>query len=369
MISAQPETEGPVSELRRLYRETEAKAARLRLIVDIRSCLDRFALAEALPRALETLRGFTGASGVTLDGVDDVLERQQAVDAAPDPQGFICASGDGVAVFTFMGGPSVNLATEDREAIQIVVDLVAAAVSVFRRTAERDHLLATLARREQELENLVGAILTTQERERARIAYDLHDGVAQSIVSLLQHLQSATADPHLSPASRDRIDHCGKIARSAVRDIRHAIADLRPAELDDLGLSVALRAKAASISAFPCHFRDGLAGKRLAQAIEIVLYRVAQEALTNAQKHAACSMVLLELHEEGADLVLRITDDGVGMPDAIAPRDAVARGCGIGISAMRERLVLVGGRLALKNGHPGTIVEARISLEAREHRP
>ncbi|MGQ4814370.1 sensor histidine kinase [Agrobacterium vitis] len=349
----------PIQELRKLYREAEARASRLRLIVETRASLDQ----HPLPRAITDITGLIGSfCGSVTIRLRPLTEHHQTItDNA-------MASKDGRTVITFKDRSIARMGEEDKITLQIVADLVAAAVFADEREQEREALLLTLAEREKQLAQLVAAILSTQERERSHIAYDLHDGVAQTLVSLLHHLQALEADPGLTVTLAKKVDQCSEIARMAIQDIRHAIADLRPAELDDLGLPAAISAKLDTVDEIGCQLDNRLPDGRLPQTIEIVLYRVAQEAITNARKHAGCQKLHLQLRIDADHVVLEASDDGCGFPLAeVQSETKPVRGFGIGLSAMQERLSLVNGTLGIFSApHQGTRLIARVPLTDKD---
>ncbi|MCM2438978.1 sensor histidine kinase [Agrobacterium vitis] len=349
----------PIQELRKLYREAEARASRLRLIVETRASLDRYPHARAITEITGLIGSFCGGSTIHLR---PPAERHQTIaDNA-------MASMDGRTVITFEDRSIASISDEDKTSLQIVADLLAAAIFADEREQEREALLLVLAEREKQLAQLLAAILSTQERERSHIAYDLHDGVAQTLVSLLHHLQALEADPALTVALAKKVDQCSEIARLAIQDIRHAIADLRPAELDDLGLPAAIGAKLDTVDEIACRLDNRLPDGRLPQAIEIVLYRVAQEAITNARKHAGGQNLHVQLRIDAGHVVLEASDDGCGFSlSAGQGENKPVRGFGIGLSAMQERLSLVNGTLDIISApHQGTRLIARVPLTEKD---
>jgi two-component system, NarL family, sensor histidine kinase UhpB len=201
--------------------------------------------------------------------------------------------------------------------------------------------------------------LAAQEAERKRVAQELHDEVGQTLTAVLLQLQDlATRVP---PELQERIRHAQEAARGSLEDVRAVARQLRPEALDDLGLVSALTSLCGRLA-------EG-AGLRIERRIardlppldgeeELVLYRVAQESLTNALRHAGARRVELALEHRDEAVVLSIRDDGRGL-DGAAP--------GHGIRGMRERAVLVGGRLTIAERRSGG-VEVRLELPAREGR-
>ncbi|SFO75996.1 two-component system, NarL family, sensor histidine kinase UhpB [Geodermatophilus dictyosporus] len=216
---------------------------------------------------------------------------------------------------------------------------------------------AMLTRLEAERATSAGRALAAQEGERRRVAQELHDEVGQSLTAVLLGLR-AVADrvpPDLAP----EVLAVQETARASLDEVRHVVRRLRPGVLDDLGLVSALTSLAgehARLTGARVHRRFSPSLPDLDDRVELVVYRVAQEALTNVARHAGAGCVELELTEtgEGAALLLRIADDGRGM-------DGEPEGAGL--RGMRERALLVGADLSFStNGIRGTDVRLQIPL-------
>jgi two-component system sensor histidine kinase UhpB len=183
--------------------------------------------------------------------------------------------------------------------------------------------------------------LAAQEGERLRVARDLHDGIGQTLTAVtLQAERAAEGPPDAMPAALGDI---AESVRESLDDVRRIARELRPEALDDLGLGNALIALAERLS------RDsGLRVERhvspalpeLPEELELVIYRIAQEALTNVVRHAHASVATLTLEVVGGRVVLEVADDGRGMAGP-APASST------GIPGMRERALLVGGSLSI----------------------
>ncbi len=225
-----------------------------------------------------------------------------------------------------------------------------------------------LARERQELVRLQ---LSARESERRDVAHDLHDGPAQNLAAaamLLEAFQDAVpegtgaADQRLLGSAMEQV-------RTALHDIRHIMADLRPAALDDLGLVGALRALADTTTQttgleVTCLLE--LDDQGVDEGTQIVVYRVAQESVANAVKHAGASTVTVRLQPTLGGLRLVVEDDGAGLAEAAAARAQGAAGHGLGLVGMRERACLVGGTLSVEAGQGrGTRVELSVPLAPR----
>jgi two-component system sensor histidine kinase NreB len=200
-----------------------------------------------------------------------------------------------------------------------------------------------------------------QERERKRISRELHDGVAQEILSvsmllkqigLMHHDEETARIIHEAETDIDRI----------LGEIHNLSVQLRPLALDDLGLIAALRTQADLYrKTFGAHITvdDSTDGKRYNRAIETQAYRITQEALLNACKYSQSDTIGIAVADDGNELAIAVYDQGCGF-DAAHP---VVKGYGCGLSGMRERAALVGGVLAIYSGEGGTTVSLRIPHE------
>src|SRR5919107_2097349 len=128
-----------------------------------------------------------------------------------------------------------------------------------------------------------------EEEERRRVAYEVHDGLAQTVSAAYQHLQNYAADnPPTSARGREGLDEALEMLRRTVGEARAVVADLRPTVLDDFGLARALRLQVERLSeeGLRATFEEDLGGERLPGAVETALFGVDQEALTNVRKHS-----------------------------------------------------------------------------------
>jgi signal transduction histidine kinase len=215
---------------------------------------------------------------------------------------------------------------------------------------------------EQRLQTMSARLLSIQEEERRHISRDLHDDVGQSLTALTFALHRLEPPP----GDKGRALHaeCIAMADAALERVRQIACDLRPPQLDELGLEEALhwlveRQAIATGLAIRCHF-NGLLGRRVPPAIESACYRITQEALSNATRHAAARSILVAVEADAATVRLTIRDDGKGLDPAARARGASS---GLGLIGMAERAALAGGKLAV-TGEPGqgTMVRATFAL-------
>ena len=215
---------------------------------------------------------------------------------------------------------------------------------------------AMLDRLEAERTASTTRALQAQEAERQRIAHELHDEVGQSLTAVLLGLKQAIniAPPDVAT----ELEVVRNTTRTSLEEVRRISQHLRPGVLADLGLLNSLSSLASDLTArtgIPVH-RDFLPDLPALRAeSELVVYRVAQEALTNVARHAHASRIELGLARRRENLVLQVADDGIGGSDA---------NVGAGIQGMNERAQMVGGRLELRSRRGGgTEVRLEIPIE------
>jgi two-component system, NarL family, sensor histidine kinase UhpB len=211
-------------------------------------------------------------------------------------------------------------------------------------TSEAGELALTfnqmLERLEQERRQSTGLVLAAQEAERLRIAQELHDQVGQTLTAVL--LQLSRIHARVPAELRPEVDEVQDAARASLEDVRRIAIELRPEALDDLGLSSALAVLADGFAQ-----RSGLRVIRriredlppLSPEAELVVYRVAQEALTNVARHAETDRAELTLATSNGRLTLIVSDEGRGLGDDHAD--------GTGVRGMRERAALIGAELQI----------------------
>ncbi len=209
------------------------------------------------------------------------------------------------------------------------------------------------------LKQLTQRVLDTQEEERGRVARELHDGISQLLVGIRFKLElarrlTAKGDPKAEEAVESAVDGL----QSAIGEVRRISHDLRPGVLDDLGLGPALKALCEAFEArtgTPVIFRTVVFRNRLDIDAKTALYRIAQEALTNVERHAGASRVSVRVFGHRSGATLRIEDDGTGVAQP---------GGGMGLRNMAERIEQLDGKLTIGPGTSGigTLVEATVPL-------
>jgi two-component system sensor histidine kinase UhpB len=246
------------------------------------------------------------------------------------------------------------------------VDLLAPGRRVEIGEAGRDtRQLATafnamLERLESERRESAEMALSVQEDERQRIARELHDQVGQTLTAMLLQIESFYAD---APDDlRDHLDQLRETTRSGAEDVRRIAQSLRPEALEELGLRSALVVLSelfADQAGVPVVRRveDDL---ELSGQDELVVYRVAQEALTNIARHAHATLAELELSRDGdGAVVLKVHDDGRGF-------DVAGQALSYGVRGMRERAMLIGATIHIESApRAGTTIVLRVPPRKR----
>jgi two-component system, NarL family, sensor histidine kinase UhpB len=211
-----------------------------------------------------------------------------------------------------------------------------------------------LDRLESERREATGRVLAGQEAERLRIAQELHDQVGQDLTAVLLSLATLQSSP--ADQQRVTIAEAQEAVRASLEDVRRIALELRPEALDDLGLASALAVLCERFSE-----RSGLrVTQRIAESlpalspeVELVIYRVAQEALTNVARHSGSDRAQVTLDADGGGVSLTVRDWGGGLASDFAP--------GSGIRGMRERAALIGASVEIKND--GSRGGCELSLE------
>ena len=219
-------------------------------------------------------------------------------------------------------------------------------------------------------------VVDVQEEERRRIARELHDEVGQGLTAVKIRLQAMmlTLGAQGDPQSRDNLAQALGAVAHTLEQVRSLSLDLRPMQLDDLGLPAALSSlinRDAEAAGWNVHFRESIGDERMHGDVELACYRVAQEALTNIMRHARATEVRVSLRRAADRLLLQVRDNGRGF-DAAASR-ALAEEGHLGLLGMEERVSNVGGKLDISSwpGKGTTITasfEIEIVQEAREAR-
>jgi PAS domain S-box-containing protein len=319
----------------------------------------------------EQLTGWNGtdAIGRPLNEIFRVVNEETRL-AVPDPVSKVLATGTivGLANHSVLLSKNGNEFPIDDSAAPIKdKGRIKGVVLVFSDVSQRKQ--AESARRDSDI---MHRIVEAQESERHRIARDLHDHLGQRMTALRLKIESLKGDCTEHPKLGLAIADAGRAALQIDRDIGFLSWELRPTELEDLGLENALRSYVREWSGqygitadFHTNLSDENADARQPKSLETNLYRILQEGLNNIAKHADAQNVSVLLQERNDQLVLSIEDDGRGFDAEGLSPDHDGPG-GLGLMSMRERAALLKGILEVESSDgAGTTVLVRIPLAAR----
>ncbi|MDQ2664817.1 MAG: sensor histidine kinase [Gemmatimonadota bacterium] len=208
---------------------------------------------------------------------------------------------------------------------------------------------------------LAAQVISAQDEERARVARELHDSTAQTLTAILLQLGAAARESTSEPLNA-RIATLRELAAEALEEVRSMSHTMHPRVLDDLGLAAALEwlaRQAREQASLDVEVDACELDVVIPAPVAAALYRVAQEALRNAARHANATRIDIRLRQDGRQAMLEIEDNGAGFDVALAEQ----RRPGMGLFSMRERMGLVNGRLAVNSArNRGTSIMATVPL-------
>jgi signal transduction histidine kinase len=229
---------------------------------------------------------------------------------------------------------------------------------------ENARLWQELKRREEVRGQLLEQTISVQEAERKRIARELHDQTSQSLTSLVVGLKMI--ETQASEEMRNSIANLRQLSSRTLEEVHNLAVELRPSSLDDFGLVAALQQYTKEYTSkfgIEADFQViGLEGERLTPPMEIALYRIIQEALTNVVKHAEAKRVSILMEARGTSIVAIVEDDGKGfdVQEKLSSRTSER---GLGLYGMQERASLIGGVLTIESSHGvGTTIFIEVPL-------
>jgi signal transduction histidine kinase len=250
------------------------------------------------------------------------------------------------------------------ELLQIYADTVGLAL-------ENARLYREVSLKGRALDHLMSRVNTAHEEERARIARELHDSVAQSLLKIIYSagfaLDFLKEDPRLA---EEEIEDIQERAKECIAELRAIIGNLRPSSLEILGLPETVRRMAEQFEQeYGINTRVDLRGMdELTSSAEMAVFRILQEALTNVRKHSGAGAVWISSRLQDGQLVLVIEDNGRGF-DMSSVEHEQERGRHLGLLAMRERTELMGGEFKVRSAPGrGTTITIRLPLLAGEKR-
>lgn len=232
------------------------------------------------------------------------------------------------------------------------------------RADERNHALTALEQSREQLQQLAAGLLMAREEERTAVAREIHDVLGQTLTALKMDVSwLSLRSPDANAAFQQKLTAMTGLLDDTIATVRRLATSLRPGVLDDLGLAAAVEWQAQEFeqrTGIRCALRTVVDDEALAPQLSTALFRILQESLTNVARHSRASQVAVTLEHFGGDLILQVSDDGVGISPA-----AAANTRSIGLTGMRERAQLVGGGLTISGAvGTGTTVRAQVPLRA-----
>ena len=276
---------------------------------------------------------------------------------------FYMADNTGMCASTYPGKPWTVLEASLEKLPEL--DTTAGDV-VGERMAELSELYEQYENKEAMCRQLLGKVLTAQEEERTRLARELHDTIGQSLTAII--MTTAAIEKNLPPdfaRGKEQLSNVRGVAKQALQDLRNLIFDLRPDILDDLGLALAVRNQAQNYlesAGIRVRFRMAI-NDQLPPEVEITVFRVVQEAITNILRHSQATGVLISLTKKENRLIVRVEDNGTGFdPSIVTNRQPQTWG----LDGMKERINLLGGKFYI-GARPGsgTLVLAEVPLDQK----
>jgi signal transduction histidine kinase len=237
------------------------------------------------------------------------------------------------------------------------VELLATVAQQVRVAVENARLYRL---RQESLESYARQVTQAQEDERLRIARELHDETAQELVQLTRRIEQL--QDHASPELDEEIEQLLSMTRGTIQAVRRYSRDLRPSVLDDLGLRAAIELVVEDAGQRLHSARLEVSGdeRRLDGAVELALFRIAQEALRNVEKHSEATTATVDLDFGAREITLAVTDNGTGFSATGSAPDLIRIGK-LGLVGMKERCELVGGTLELQSSlGTGTRIVVRV---------
>jgi len=246
-------------------------------------------------------------------------------------------------------GKKQSKARYSQEDIELVMSLASQAGIMI----ENARMLDRLKKQQLQVEQLLAKAIHVQEEERERISVDLHDGVAQWLAGASYRAQTVSAllSGNDSDEARDELATMESTIDKSLKELRRVLIGLRPPALDELGLSHALRQSLENLKTdgINCHFSEVGTPVRLPSSMEIAVYRVVQETLTNVRKHANATKVNLRLQFREDKLLVEIRDNGRGFDLSQTLNSAISMGH-MGLLGMKQRLEMLRGNIKIKTG-------------------
>ncbi|MFQ5814322.1 MAG: GAF domain-containing sensor histidine kinase [Anaerolineae bacterium] len=298
------------------------------------------------PLALETRQQASPVPGLTVDAAEELPLICVPIQSKDGTLGALQAN-----VSSLAGDEDIS---HKLRTLRLAADFVGCIL-------ENARLHRELQQKEKDVTRLVKTSIKAQEAERERICLEVHDGVAQTLASAFQYLQTLENTPlYQMPEAKQLVTRAVGLVRQAIQEARDVINSLTPATLRDLGLVATLRQELKQFEAETgrkVEFESNL--PRLSRDTEIALYRIVHEAVTNVKKHAHSRRMRIQLGHGEDRLIAQVKDWGVGFD--VRQHDLAAASHGTGLFSMRKRAELLGGSCQVHSAlGKGTLVQVEV---------
>src|SRR5439155_6180459 len=233
---------------------------------------------------------------------------------------------------------------------------------------ERKNAQQLLLDSERSLRFLSRHLLRSQDEERKRIGRELHDSVGQYLAVLKMNLDSLNNSVDSASGQRETLEQCAQLAAESIKEVRTISYLLYPPMLEETGLQSAIQWYLdgfAKRSGIEVTFDAPIDSGRLPRDVELAIFRVLQESLTNVHRHSGSRTAEVRLLIESGKIVLEVSDEGKGIPQEVleeARQDSFGA-LGVGLRGMKERIRQLGGNLELRSSSEGTRVTATVPGE------
>lgn len=281
--------------------------------------------------------------------------------------GMLAALLSGLAIDFFYVPPYYHFAGEREEIVRLTLFMLEGAILSWL-TERLGAASEELSNSREELRQLTKHLETLRESEQKRIALEIHDELGQALTGLKMRLHLLKRQAGLNGSAEDAklgsgFDEMTGMVDSTISTVRRIASELRPSLLDDFGLVAAMEWQAVEFerkTSIPCIFNADTDSLDLGPESNTAVYRILQEALTNAARHSGASRVWVDLQTRTDEIVMKVRDDGSGID-----LERLSRNRSLGIIGMRERSRLLGGEISIDSrDEGGTMVELSIPAAA-----
>lgn len=247
-------------------------------------------------------------------------------------------------------------------------EIISAIARVTAIAMENARLVDVLSQKEFLLHRLVNKIITAQEDERKRLASDFHDGIIQSLIGIWYRMQRISSNSNKDPKEwYQEISDLTAILSEQIQDTRRILYDLRPVILDNYGLVPAIESYSEKIQEqhnLKIELALGKGNVRFPSKLEITLFRIYQEIITNVIKHSGATKVKVDFSVDKNEIKLSITDNGSGLCKSALKQSQIQNR--LGLASIKERALLLNGTSKI-NSEPGKGTQVQVVIPIQEY--